>query len=184
MITMDEIKIENAGEVKSEMKDSDVVNLYKELKDRGVRIWIDGGWGVDALLAHQSRPHKDLDIAINQKDVPELLKFLAEKGYKEVRKDNENNVVLGDDQGKEIDYHAFITNDGGKIIGGIAYPDESLTGSGNIGGQTVECISPEYMIKFHSGYELKEKDFKDVSALCEKFGIDLPEEYTRFKQAQ
>jgi hypothetical protein len=32
------------------------------------------------------------------------------------------------------------------------------------------------MVKFHSGYELKKKDFQDVSALCEKFGIELPQE--------
>ena len=38
------------------------------------------------------------------------------------------------------------------------------------------------MVKFHSGYELKEKDFKDVSALCKKFGIELPEEFAHFKK--
>jgi len=32
------------------------------------------------------------------------------------------------------------------------------------------------MIKFHGGYELKDKDFKDVRALCDKFGIEYPEE--------
>jgi hypothetical protein len=37
------------------------------------------------------------------------------------------------------------------------------------------------MIKFHSGYELKDKDFRDVSALCEKFRIELPAAYERFK---
>jgi len=29
----------------------------------------------------------------------------------------------------------------------------------------------------HQGYELKEKDFKDVFAMCNKFGILLPTEY-------
>jgi len=29
---------------------------------------------------------------------------------------------------------------------------------------------------------LKEKDFRDVSALCSKFGIELPAEYERFKE--
>jgi len=38
------------------------------------------------------------------------------------------------------------------------------------------------MVKFHSAYELKEKDFKDVSALCKKFGIEIPEDYNRFKR--
>jgi hypothetical protein len=39
------------------------------------------------------------------------------------------------------------------------------------------------MVKFHSGYELKEKDFRDVSALCEKFGLELPQEYVSFKKS-
>jgi lincosamide nucleotidyltransferase A/C/D/E len=42
------------------------------LEKLGIEIWVDGGWGVDALLGEQTRPHKDLDIAIQQKDVPQL----------------------------------------------------------------------------------------------------------------
>jgi len=38
-------------------------------------------------------------------------------------------------------------------------------------------------VKFHSGYELKEQDFQDVSALCRKFGMDLPSEYERFRES-
>jgi lincosamide nucleotidyltransferase A/C/D/E len=64
---------------------------------------------------------------------------------------------------------------------GEMYPAVALAG-GTINGQWVKCISPEWAIKFHSGYELKDKDFKDVSALCEKFGIELPAEYERFKR--
>ena len=33
------------------------------------------------------------------------------------------------------------------------------------------------MVKFHTGYKLRETDFKDVSALCARFGTDYPEEY-------
>jgi lincosamide nucleotidyltransferase A/C/D/E len=36
------------------------------------------------------------------------------------------------------------------------------------------------MVKFHSGYELDENDYHDVSALCERFGMTLPAEYARF----
>ena len=41
-----------------------VVGIYILLNDLGVELWIDGGWSVDALLGQQTRPHKDLDIAI------------------------------------------------------------------------------------------------------------------------
>lgn len=166
-------------ELKKEITSRDVISLYMDLENLGVRIWVDGGWGVDALLEKQSRLHKDLDIAINQKDVPQLLKYLEQKGFKEINRDNEYNVALADDKGREVDYHAFIIGGAGHITGGIAYPDESLTRIGVIDGQTVMCISPEFMVKFHSGYKLKDKDFQDVCAICDKFGIELPKEYVR-----
>jgi len=32
------------------------------------------------------------------------------------------------------------------------------------------------MVKFHSGYELDENDYRGVSALCERFGLAPPAE--------
>ncbi|WP_423201786.1 nucleotidyltransferase domain-containing protein [Edaphobacter modestus] len=31
--------------------------MYRRLGSSGIEIWIDGGWGVDALLGHQTRVH-------------------------------------------------------------------------------------------------------------------------------
>ena len=28
----------------------------------GCRFWLEGGWGVDALVGRQTRPHRDVDI--------------------------------------------------------------------------------------------------------------------------
>jgi lincosamide nucleotidyltransferase A/C/D/E len=61
------------------------------------------------------------------------------------------------------------------------YSADSVAGSGTIEGHLVRCISPEWMVKFHSGYELTEKDYQDVSALCEQYAIKLPQEYLRFR---
>ncbi len=44
-----------------------VVEVYDLLASRGIGVWIDGGWGVDALLERQTREHGDLDIAIQVK---------------------------------------------------------------------------------------------------------------------
>ena len=66
------------------MEKKDVVDLYKLLEENGIEVWIDGGWGVDALLEKQTRPHKDLDIAVQWKDVPKLRELLSTQGYKQV----------------------------------------------------------------------------------------------------
>jgi hypothetical protein len=35
------------------------------------------------------------------------------------------------------------------------------------------------LFRFDSGDELKDKDLKDISAICKKFGIEPPDEYKR-----
>jgi lincosamide nucleotidyltransferase A/C/D/E len=171
------------------MQQFEVIEFYKSMANRGIAIWIDGGWGVDALLGKQTRPHKDLDIAIEKKHVAILRDHLKAKGYREIKLEiaRPHNFVLGDDEGREVDVHVIVLDGHGNGILGPAengqmYPAASLTGKGTIEGYPVRCISPEWMIKFHSGYELQEKDFEDVSALCDKFGIALPQEYLKWLQ--
>jgi len=165
------------------MGSTDVVDILKLFASEGIEVYVDGGWGVDALLGEQTRIHGDLDIATPHKYVPKIRKLLEARGYKDIPRDDtrEENFVLGDDSGHVIDIHSYIFDDNGKNVFGVAYKPEQLTGSGYIAGYPVMCISPEWMIRFHSGYELDEDDFHDVRLLCEKFNLPLPEEYNRFK---
>ncbi len=166
-----------------------VISLYTELENLKIEIWVDGGGGVAALLGEQTRPHQDLDIAVQERDVPRLRQRLRERGCRDIKLEEARpwNFVLGDENGREIDIHVIVLDDNGNGLYGPAekgemYPADSLTGTGSVSGRFVRCISPEWMVKFHSGYTLKEKDFHDVSALCRKFGIDLPESFAHFKQ--
>ena len=170
------------------MTSTDVISFYTELDKRGIEIWINGGWGVDALLGKQTRPHEDLDIVIQQKDLQEARELLEKRGYKNVERDDTSpwNFVLGDNKGREIDFHVILFDDKGNGIYGPAergfmYPAGSLLGTGKINGHSVRCVSPQQMVKFRAEYKPREKDFKDVSALCQKYGIDYPEEYNRFR---
>jgi lincosamide nucleotidyltransferase A/C/D/E len=171
------------------MNSIDVVDFYTALQKLGVGIWIDGGWGVDVLLYKQTRVHNDLDIAIEQKDVPLLRESLQKRGYKEIKLNEARpwNFVWGDENGRQIDVHVIVLDEQGNGLygeNGEMYPAASLTGSGLVENHPVRCISPEWMVKFHSGYPLQEKDFQDVSALCKKFGIDLPAAYEQFNKAE
>ena len=156
---------------------------------QGIDIWIDGGWGVDALLHRQSRPHKDLDIVLEHRHLARFEQFLVSRGYSRTKREIERpfNFVLADRGGREIDVHVISLDDNGNGIYGppenaLAYPADSLTGTGAISGSVVRCISPQWMVKFHSGYELTAKDYQDVSAICEKYDIAVPDEYSRFKR--
>jgi lincosamide nucleotidyltransferase A/C/D/E len=158
------------------MTSADVINIYLTLGGQGIRIWIDGGWGVDALLDRQTRPHKDLDIVLEDEHLVRFERFLVSRGYQRTKREIERpfNFVLADRGGREIDVHVIsLDKNGNGIYGlpenGLMYPADSLTGTGTINGCPVRCITPQWMVKFHSGYELTEKDYQDVSAICEKY---------------
>lgn len=166
------------------MEAKDVIELYKKLEEKGIDVWLDGGWGVDALLGKKTRPHEDVDIVIQEKHVPILRKLLEAQGYQDVERDDTSawNFVLGDSKGHLVDVHAFTFDaEGNGIYGpverGVTYPALSLTGSGKVNGQSVKCISAQQIVKFHTGYKPDENDIKDVTALCERFKIELPKEY-------
>ena len=165
-----------------ETTSTDVINFYTDLENLGVEIWIDGGWGVDALLGKQTCPHKDLDIVIQRKDLQKALELLRKHGYQNVEKDDTRpwNFVFGDHRGHEIDFHVIVFDDDGNGIYGPTenkdiWPAYSFLGIGKINGHSVRCTSSEWMAKSHMGYKLSENDFKAISALCEKYGIDFQE---------
>ena len=163
---------------------NDVLELYQTLEKKDVMIWLDGGWGVDALLESQSRPHADLDIAIQKKDIKTLNQLLAKRGYREILRSDTSlkNYMLGNDRAQLIDVHVIELDKAGNGIYGpaedkVMYPATALTGLGKIEGYEVRCISPEWVVKFHSGYKPRKVDLQDVKAVCEKFGIEIPAEY-------
>lgn len=166
------------------MNCDDVIRIYLELNRLGVQIWIDGGWAVDALLSEQTRPHDDLDIAIERKDVTRLCVFLETKGYRDKPTPDtcEWNFVLSDQKGNEIDVHVVSFDEAGNGYLGPkennnVYPLGSLTGKGTIDGVTVDCIDAFHLVQFHTGYDLRAKDRADVKLLCDRFDISLPQDH-------
>jgi lincosamide nucleotidyltransferase A/C/D/E len=161
----------------------DAVELIRLLEHHGIQVYVDGGWAVDALLGHQTRVHNDLDIAIPHRYVLRLREILGSRGYRERNgPDNwECNFVLVDESGHELDVHSYELDEQGNNVYGVEYRREHLTGEGVIDGHPVRCICAEWLVKFHSGYQLDENDYRDVKAVCERFGIPLPDEFGRFR---
>jgi len=167
------------------MKSSDVIKIYRVLTANNIEVWLDGGWGVDALLNKQTREHGDVDIVIQQKNVWKLRNLLGDKGYKEIKRDDSSdwNFVLGNGQFL-VDVHVVTFDEGengiyGPKERGVFYPAYSFKGTGKIEGIPVKCLTAEYQVESHTGYEIDENDVSDVLALCEKFGINPPKGYLK-----
>ena len=169
---------------KSEMSIQDVQEFLHLMDRNHIEVWIDGGWAVDALLGQQTRSHADLDIAVKHRDASRIRALLEARGYKEIPQDDSwlCNFVMGDEKGHRIDIHSFELNTDGKCIFGVPYPRDSLNGSGTIEGLAVKCITPKWLVQFHTAYPLDEKDYQDVKALCEKFNLQMPKEFEEFQK--
>jgi lincosamide nucleotidyltransferase A/C/D/E len=164
------------------MSARDARRLYELLERAGIEVWIDGGWAVDALLGEATRPHDDLDVALETRWVGRFRDVLAARGFREIARDDASawNFVLEDGAGLQVDAHAFTFDEHGDGVygppeNGEFYRADALTGVGVIDGRRVRCISSAWLVRFRSGYPWREKDVHDVTALCERFGIELPE---------
>jgi lincosamide nucleotidyltransferase A/C/D/E len=155
------------------------------LADRaGVRLWIDGGWGVDALLGGQTRAHGDLDLAIEARHLSVFLEALSGHGFVAVGEDGATawNFLMRHPAGTVVDLHVIVLDaDGNGVLGppeaGHAYPAGSLTGRGRIGDRIVDCITAEWAVKFRDAYTGDAGDRTDVLALCRRFDLPVPHQY-------
>jgi lincosamide nucleotidyltransferase A/C/D/E len=176
------------------VQSDDVIRIYQLLLDHGIRVWLTGGWGIDALLGEQTRPHKDLDVIMLLDDVVRMRELLGCDGYalKELWSENRFVVdaqgietatafVLQDAEGRELDAHAMRLDERGNGIPawdseGITFQSKDLAGQGAIAGLTVRCLIAEMQVVCHTGYELPDKQVGDMVRLHEKFGVEYPDE--------
>jgi lincosamide nucleotidyltransferase A/C/D/E len=162
------------------MNAASIVDLYRRLTDRGIALWLDGGWGVDALLGEQTRPHDDLDIVIGERHVLGVRELLESEGFRDVARDDTSawNFVLGHDDSRLVDVHVVVFDDAGNGVygpprhGGI-YPASAFAGVGTVNGIPVRCLTAEYQLRSRN-YMLRNKDIKDAQALRARFATKPP----------
>jgi lincosamide nucleotidyltransferase A/C/D/E len=114
-----------------------VLGIIDAVHAAGVRCWIGGGWGVDALLGRHTRTHRDLDLIVEHRDMQKAVQVLLELGYWEwYRVDPEapllTQIVFTDHPvaGRAVDLHPL------EFFG----PRAELT-TGEVAGRQVPCIS-------------------------------------------
>ena len=99
--------------IEPEMTSSVLVEILGLLEGASIEVWLDGGWGVDALLKKQTRRHKDVDIIVRVSDVLELQEILGRKGFAIKEGSPPNSFVITDGSELEVDIHAVNFDDQG-----------------------------------------------------------------------
>src|SRR5688500_13396112 len=141
---------------RSEMTAEALAGLLRLFESAGIGVWLDGGWGVDALLQEQTRPHKDVDIIPRATDVPTLRRVLAARVFAVRERQPVHYYVPADGEGLEVDGDAVTVDSAGN--GGYRmqngdewiYPAEGFSGQGIVGGMSVRCLSPEVQVLCHA----------------------------------
>jgi lincosamide nucleotidyltransferase A/C/D/E len=159
-----------------------VLDVLAALRSAGVRATLDGGWGIDALLGRETRPHDDLDLVVDVSDVDRIRGALAPLGFGLHADELPVRFVLRRN-GEQIDFHTVtFDSEGGGVQpqpngGTFRYPPEGFV-TGRVRGEAVPCVSAAVQILCHLGYEPTSKDAHDVLNLCRAFDLPIPKAYT------
>jgi lincosamide nucleotidyltransferase A/C/D/E len=139
------------------------------------RVWVAGGWGVDALVGEQTRAHRDLDLALDADHEATVLAALAGLGYAIETDWRPARLELAAPGARWVDLHPvrFDASGHGRQAdldgGGFDYPPECFV-TGVIDGITIPCLSVAQQLRFRQGYELRDVDHHDIALLRDYSG--------------
>ena len=183
------------------MTAEDVVEVYSSLLSKGVRLWVAGGWGIDALLERQTRLHNDLDVIVALDRLPALCRVTCDRGFslKGICPENRwaahpetvalvgrqqpasevaTAFVLWDGLGRMVDIHVVRFGENGRGVPAwdtdFVFPATAFAGRGVIAKTPVLCLSAETQMLTHAGYVRPEEQAQDLRLLGERFGLRSP----------
>jgi lincosamide nucleotidyltransferase A/C/D/E len=152
------------------MPASSVLEVLDALSVSGCPAWILGGWGVDALVGRQTRPHRDLDLAIDAGQEVAALTALAALGFVVETDWRPIRVELRAPPSLFVDVHpvAFDAEGNGRQAGPdgtfYEYPKGCFT-TGCIAEVPVACATVALQLVGHTGYEPRDVDRHDLDLL-------------------
>lgn len=159
------------------------VQILERLSSWGIAAWVDGGWGIDALLGVQTRPHTDLDLVVARPDCGLAQAALEPLGLIHdtwAEPGLPARIVLRTDRGHQVDLHPVVVDElgnGWQPLGAGAwadYPADGLEAVGSIEGLNVRCLTPELQLRHHLGYPPDDDDRHDLRILARHYGLPVP----------
>ena len=89
--------------------ETDACEIIGLAMDAEIDVWLDGGWGIDALMGHQTRPHDDIDLFVQRKDSRRFVELLKGKEFyeKPMPYTQKDHTTWEDERGRTVDLHIF-----------------------------------------------------------------------------
>ncbi len=154
------------------MTADEVHRVVDALAEAGCVSWLEGGWGVDALVGRRTRRHRDLDLAFDAGCEDVAIEVLEAIGYALETDRRPVRCELVAPPSCYVDMHPVVLNeDGSGVQAGpdgttFFYPSASFT-TGVVAGRVTNCISVDLQLRFHSGYDPREIDRADLGHLLQ-----------------
>jgi lincosamide nucleotidyltransferase A/C/D/E len=130
-----------------------------------------GGWGVDVLVGVETRPHRDLDLALDAVGYDACMATLSRLGYVVETDWLPVRIEVAASGDRWVDVHPIRFDVDGPGMQGdpdgthFLYPRTAFA-VGQLGSRSVPCLSIEQQELFHSSYELRPQDEHDLRQLA------------------
>lgn len=158
-----------------------VLAATRALEADGVRFWVAGGWGVEAVTGVATRKHSDLDLVVAdyESDEPAVRCTLEKLGYRRIDvREGEFWMapcsLLQDTSGHQVEILGLNWSNLGPALG-LTSPSSSaplhpahereLFAVGTIAGVPVACLSAKVQLLFHGGFQPRGVDRYDLRHL-------------------
>ena len=171
---------------------ADVLEIVDALGSAGVRIWVAGGWGVDALLGEQTRKHPDLDLVLDLSDEGPAEAILRRLGFERLELEHHyvprglmpHRVAMQDVNWRTVELHWvdmrtwphywFARLEAEKPEAVIGVDLSEPFARGQIAGRSVPCLSASLQLVSREVYELGASDLHDAALLSTRFKLPRP----------
>lgn len=144
----------------------DVIEVLAALDAAGIDYWVDGGWGIDALVGEQTRTHHDLDLGVSGDDVARIEALLPQ-----FRRESEEASFYTDECGRAVDLMVVDRSRVGEFKqqlpegGQLRYAERETHASGYIGGRLVRCATVALQREHRDHANATAQDRMDIEIL-------------------
>jgi lincosamide nucleotidyltransferase A/C/D/E len=154
------------------MRPDQLLDLLDRMRPHTSVLVIAGGWGVDALVGRQTRPHGDLDVLLDAPALPAVRELLDGLGFA-VREDwLPVRIEVAHPDGRRVDLHPVtFAPDGSGTQPGLDdtvffYP-AGCTTIGYVDGRPVTCMTAAQQLVFRQAFTPRPVDHHDIALLRE-----------------